>query len=120
MIIFMLKPKKIKTKRLKRRSNIDYLFEKGVIAKSKNLLLKYVEEPNSGFYYSGVSVAKKRFKKATDRNHIKRILRVAVGELSENDLFEGSGMLLYQGNLKPNYSQLVLEVASLFSSLKEN
>lgn len=116
MIISM--SKKIQTKRLKGKSTVDYIFEKGVIAKSENLLLKYVLEHNTGVYRSGVSVAKKRFKKAIDRNHIKRYLRLAIAHLNEKDLFEGSGMLVYKGGKNPSLSQLNLEVYVLFDSLK--
>ena len=109
MIISM--SKKIQTKQLNGKSTVDYIFEKGVIAKSENLLLKYVLEPNTGVYRSGVSVAKKRFKKAIDRNHIKRYLRLAIAHLNENDLFESSGILEYKCGQNPSLYQLNLHVS---------
>ena len=62
---------------LKGDKKIETLFEKGFMLKEKNILLKgydFAEEES----FFGVSVSKKYFKSAVDRNRIKRQLRNVV------------------------------------------
>ena len=62
---------------IKGYKKIETLFEKGFLLKEKNILLKgyYFGEEESFF---GVSVSKRFFKSAVDRNKIKRQLRSVV------------------------------------------
>ena len=80
--------KRVQIKKLKGKSTIDLLFEKGKVIKSKRLILLSIKKPNKSIYHSGVSVPKKLFKKAVDRNRIKRQMRVAIAKLDESKLFE--------------------------------
>ena len=62
---------------LKGDKKIETLFEKGFMLKEKNILLKgydFAEEES----FFGVSVSKRFFKSAVDRNRIKRQLRSVV------------------------------------------
>ncbi|MDR2205281.1 MAG: ribonuclease P protein component [Flavobacteriaceae bacterium] len=66
-----------KTEKLKLKKNIALLFEKGKwfrFGKLQIIVLKNAVEI-SGNTKFGVSVSKKNFKKAVDRNRIKRLLR---------------------------------------------
>lgn len=64
--------------KLKRKSEIDHLFKKGKWLTVDNIRVIHVKS-NENFsvpnHRIGVSVGKKFFKKAVDRNRIKRLLR---------------------------------------------
>ena len=71
-----------KKEKLKQKREIDLLFEKGKWLSQGNLRiisLDLEKKPQEDFSLSnqkfGVSVSKKYFKKAVDRNRIKRLLR---------------------------------------------
>jgi ribonuclease P protein component len=112
--------KMVQIKRLKSKTRIDLLFQQGEMIHSKTLLLRYRKSPESGVYFSGVSAPKKTFARAVDRNRIKRLLRVALEEVPSDDLFHGSGMLLYRGEKIPTLENLTEEVLSLFLRVKKN
>ena len=62
---------------LKGDKKIKTLFEKGFILKEKNILLKGYDFGEEESFF-GVSVSKRFFKSAVDRNRIKRQLRGVV------------------------------------------
>jgi len=73
-----------KAEKLKQKKEIDLLFQKGKWTTSENLriiTLNFDQRPQEGFAYTtqkvGVSVSKRYFKKAVDRNRVKRLLREA-------------------------------------------
>ena len=111
--------KRIQIKRLKGKSTIDFLFNSGKVIHSKRLLIKIINNAGDGIYYSGVSVPKKLFKKAVDRNRIKRQMRLALVKLDNKQLFEGSGILIYKSRESPLTKELINEVDSLFRSFKK-
>ena len=66
-----------KSEKLKSKKTIDLLFSKGKSVSKFPLRLVYVtlDEENDAKTTVGVSVSKKHFKHAVDRNYYKRILR---------------------------------------------
>ena len=66
-----------KKEKLKSKTTIDLLFSEGNSVSKYPLRLVYVEnkEENAELIKFGVSVSKKYFKKAVDRNYFKRVLR---------------------------------------------
>ena len=66
-----------KKEKLKSKTTINLLFSEGNSVSKFPLRLVYVEnkEPNAELMKMGVSVSKKYFKKAVDRNYFKRVLR---------------------------------------------
>ncbi|MDO7646792.1 MAG: ribonuclease P protein component, partial [Flavobacteriaceae bacterium] len=85
--------KKLTLRRLKGKDLIDALFRKGAKIQSKNLLLKVLESPKGGeILRVGVSVPKRNFKRAVDRNHIKRQLRIVFKEVQVEVPFSGACM----------------------------
>ena len=83
--------KKLTLRRLKGKDLIDALFRKGAKIQSKNLLLKVLESPKGGeILRVGVSVPKRNFKRAVDRNHIKRQLRIVFKEVQGKVPFSGA------------------------------
>lgn len=101
--------------RLKGKDLIDALFRKGTVRKSKNVRLKVLEaKEDQSTLYVGVSVPKRNFKKAVDRNRIKRQLRVAIKQVEKNIPFSGSCMLIYTGRKHPITAELIENVKELF------
>ena len=62
---------------LKGDKKIETLFEKGFMLKEKNILLKGYDFGEEESFF-GVSVSKRFFKSAVDRNRIKRQLRSII------------------------------------------
>ena len=108
--------KVITLNRLKGKELIDALFRKGTVRRSKHLLLKVLEPKESEkVLYVGVSVPKRNFKRAVDRNKIKRQLRIALKKMEENIPFSGTCMLIYKGRKHPLTSDLVEGVKEIFN-----
>jgi ribonuclease P protein component len=95
-----------KIKRLKGKTTIDYLFKKGAVFQTKNLLLLI-----------GVSVSKRNFNRAVDRNRIKRQLRSVVKQLEHDQKFgfRGECMILYTGKRTPKTKALLEEASQLLN-----
>ena len=107
--------KVITLNRLKGKELIDALFRKGTVRRSKHLILKALEAKESEtVLYVGVSVPKRNFKRAVDRNKIKRQLRIALKNAEENIPFSGACMLIYTGRKHPLTSEFIEGVKELF------
>lgn len=106
-----------KIKRLKGKTTIDYLFKKGVVFQTKNLLLRLSENPGSKDLFIGVSVSKRNFNRAVDRNRIKRQLRSVVKQLEHDQKFDfrGECMILYTGKRTPKTKALLEEASQLLN-----
>jgi ribonuclease P protein component len=77
-----------KEEHLKGFKLIKYLFEKGVWDKKFPLKIIYCPAPETcKFHKVGVSVSKKIFKHAVDRNRVKRLLRECY-RLHKNELYD--------------------------------
>lgn len=89
----MLKP-------LKSKKKIETIFEKGFIIKEGSLVLKAYDFKDSENSF-GVSVPKKIFASAVNRNRIKRLLREGVKIASKSvDLSPGTSFFLIYTNSK--------------------
>lgn len=100
-----------KIEKLKSKALIDKLFEEGKSVKAFPLRLVYLgtefDEPVK--VKCGVSVSKRNFKTAVDRNRVKRLIREAY-RLNKNSYFNNittqyALMILYIGNDKPTFEQ---------------
>jgi len=101
-----------KEEKLKHKKVIDKLFTEGNAVSKFPIKLIYTKtsEAQQVSIVTGVSVAKRKFKKAVDRNRIKRQLREAY-RLHKNDIFNKittpyAFMFLYIGNEKPESLQI--------------
>lgn len=115
--------KKIKTKlkKLKGKTLIKTLFNKGNSLSISNLLVVYLKEENYSIFNYGVSVSKKTFKKAVDRNKIKRLLRECIRLYfkKNTDFFakENVCMFIYRGNKIIDYNEIKNNIFILLDKL---
>jgi ribonuclease P protein component len=119
-----------KDEKLKSRKAIDMLFTQGKSVTKYPLRLVYMEDllSESGKIKMGVSVSKKYFKKAHDRNYFKRVMRETYRLnkhlLTENGNKPHAFMLLYQSKDRLTFEEIHAKTIQLFEkfilALKEN
>lgn len=108
-----------KQEKLKSRTTIDLLFTEGKSVSKYPLRLVYVPQPEEGaIMQMGVSVSKKYFKKASDRNYFKRVLRETYRNhrhiLSEATDKPYAMMFLYQTKDRLPFEEINAKTAQLF------
>lgn len=114
-----------KHEKLKSKTTIDLLFSEGKSVSKYPLRLVYVEnsEPNVELIKMGVSVSKKYFKKAVDRNYFKRVLRetyrlnkhILIDHLEKPHAF----MFFYQSKERLSYQEIEEKTIQLFQKFNE-
>lgn len=114
-----------KNEKLKRKATIDLLFSNGNSVSKFPLRLVYVEnkEENAELIKMGVSVSKKYFKKAVDRNYYKRVLRETY-RLNKHLLIDSlqkpyAFMLFYQTKERLSYQEIEEKTIQLFQKFSE-
>lgn len=120
-----------KQNKLKSKKIIDQLFAEGKHITINSLKLIWLAENDLFPLQAGVSVSSKNFKKATDRNRIKRLLRECY-RLQKNTIEhylktnnkQCSLFLIYTGRTLPDYDTLFdncgLILNKLLNKLNEN
>ena len=104
-----------KINRLRGKTKFDTILNSSTVFKSDFLILWLIKNDKSQHLDVAVTVSKKLFKRAVDRNKIKRLLREAIRK-NENDIsFSGQCLFLYKGLKLPDLSLLIKEVNSLIS-----
>lgn len=110
--------------KLKSRKIIDQVFSKGSSVSKYPVRLAFCEVTDGDHIVQiGVSVSKKYFKKAVDRNYIKRLLRECY-RLNKHLLTQKitkphAFMLLYTSKEKPEFEQLQAKVIRVFEKFNE-
>jgi len=94
---------------VKNKKVIDMLFTEGKRVTTKNLMLRSI----SGIDSYMVTVSSKVFKRAVDRNRIKRLLR----EVIRNNKINGTFVLIYIGKEIPKLDILIKEFIEIKSKL---
>lgn len=109
-----------KNERLKSKTTIGLLFSEGKSVSKYPLRMVYrqAEENSEEQTKIGVSVSKKYFKKAVDRNYFKRVLRETY-RLNKHLLLDNlnetySIMLFYQTKDKLSYEEINTKMIQLF------
>lgn len=109
-----------KNERLKSKTTIGFLFSDGKSVSKYPLRLVYrrADEHSQGQTKIGVSVSKKYFKKAVDRNYFKRVLRETY-RLNKHLLLDNldqpySIMLFYQTKDRLSYEEINTKMIQLF------
>jgi ribonuclease P protein component len=115
-----------KKEKLKSKTTIDLLFSEGNSVSKFPLRLVYVEnkEENAELMKMGVSVSKKYFKKAVDRNYFKRVLRetyrlnkhLLINNLEKPYAF----MFFYQTKERLSYQEIEEKTIQLFQKFNES
>jgi len=119
-----MEPKKFtypKAEKLKSRTTIGLLFTDGKSVSKYPLRLVYMpseEADGEGLIKMGVSVSKKYFKKAHDRNYFKRVLRETY-RLNKHILIDKldkpySLMFFYQAKDRLSYEEINTKTIQLF------
>jgi ribonuclease P protein component len=110
-----------KDEKLKSKKEIDTLFSEGKSVAKYPLRLVYIEANNNQTVplKMGVSVSKKHFKKAVDRNYFKRVLRECY-RLNKDKLLphltkKYSAMFFYQTRDRLSYQEINEKTIQLFS-----
>ena len=116
-----------KTEKLTSKKVMDEVFANGNTIKAFPFIVKYslVEEQESPVQLA-ISVPKRNFKKAVDRNKIKRLIREAY-RLNKGTLVESMKMknknlaffLIYSGKEKLTFSRTEEKIKLLLKELKE-
>ena len=115
MQVSYLKKEKLKSKKL-----IEQLFVEGQSVSVFPLRLVYISAnfKDKVMLKTGVSVSKRNFKNAVDRNRIKRLLREAY-RLNKSAYFNNittqyAFMILYIGKKEPVFNELETKMKQLF------
>lgn len=108
-----------KKEKLKKKNSIDLLFTSGKSVSKYPLRLVYVaNETEDNHLKIGVSVSKKYFKRAVDRNYYKRLLRESYrlnkSLLHNNMNSKYSGMLFYQTKDTLDFETINTKTQQLF------
>jgi len=114
-----------KQERLKSKTLIGKLYKEGKSVKSFPLRLVYIQTEHTSKYPAqvGVSVPKRNFKKAVDRNRIKRMLRenyrkqkqLVYNTIDKSYVF----MISYIGKEKCTYDEIELKMEQLLKAFVE-
>ena len=114
-----------KKERLKSKKLIKKLFEDGKAIRKFPLRLIYlsVDTLSSKSTQVSFSVPKRNFKKAVDRNRIKRLLREAYRH-EKNEILDVSSMscvfmITYIGKTEPLFSDIQKTIREVLTSLNE-
>jgi ribonuclease P protein component len=116
-----------KNEKLKSKITIDLLFSKGKSVSKYPLRLVFVEsdygipEDSDQMLKMGVSVSKKYFKHAVDRNYFKRVLRetyrlnkhILIDNLDKKYAF----MFFYQTKDRLTYEEINIKTIQLFEKI---
>ena len=115
-----------KSERLKSRKRIDSLFAegKGFAVFPIRVVYRFFPEGGQSGWQMGVSASKRSFKKAVDRNRIKRLLREAY-RLQKEELQRaltesgksGAVFFLYTGKTLPSFAEVKEVMAKVLKKL---
>ena len=102
-------------KPLKGKKNIENLFSFGERFSNSSVVCRYLEKEIDGVFFV-VSVPKKLFSRAVDRNKIKRRMREVLRKNKNIFYNKGRGwyMFVYSSQKILTFSELELEILSFF------
>ncbi len=105
---------------------IDLLFEKGRQFSVYPLKIFWIAKNDQSTLQAAVGVSSRNFKKATDRNRVKRILResyrlqkATLKQILERDEKQLSVFILYNGKELPKFENLFEKMELVINRLKK-
>ena len=103
---------------IKDKKKVDTIFKKGFLIKEKSLFIKGYDFGEEESFF-GISVSKKLFKSAVDRNKIKRQLRSVVRRSRKiNRVKKGlSFFIVYNTDERLDFSEINKQIGVLVSRL---
>lgn len=116
-----------KLERLKSKKRIEQLFTEGksLTAYPLKLVFLELEHDSPAKIQAGVSVSKRNFKRAVDRNRIKRLMREAYRKnrqiiYGSEDTKKQIFMFIYQGKKEPSYQLVEQKMKELLTKFLKN
>ncbi len=122
-----------KSERIKMRKDIEYLFKEGKVFNVSPLRVYFFKKEKSlgeseekTFLQVGIGVSKRYFKKAVDRNRIKRLMREAyrLQKLPLQNILKEKGsslqvFFIYSGKELPEYLLMKEKIATALLQLQQ-
>jgi len=96
---------------LKNKISIDALFERGKSVSNGIVLAKVLESESTSFLFA---VSSKKFKRAVDRNRIKRLMKESVRKSTINNK---NIAFVYIGEGVPTFDEINKSVSKIISKL---
>jgi ribonuclease P protein component len=110
-----------KSEKLRLKRDIEHLYAKGQNTYKYPISIRYVLLDGEGTNLCAVSVPKRKFKKAVDRNRIKRQLREAY-RLNKHILMDSTThfhmMIVYSSAEKETYQKIEKTIIKLLNKIK--
>ncbi len=112
------------TERLKSKKEIELLFSEGKSISKYPIRLVYTKTKRNEdvAIKAGVSVSKRYFKKAVDRNRIKRLMRESYRKnkyIVPNTTHQFTFMFLYSGKEMPEYAVIEAKIKGILQKFVE-
>ncbi|MBQ4820029.1 ribonuclease P protein component [Aquimarina sp. MMG016] len=121
----MIKETLGKKERLKSKKEIELLFSEGksIAQFPIRLIYRKAELDDDVSVKTAVSVSKRNFKKAVDRNRIKRLLREGYRKnkyiVTSNTTHQFTFMFLYTGKKLPEYDLIASKIKGILQKFKK-
>ena len=90
---------------------INELFEKGKYLSNGIVMIKFLESKSNGFLFA---VSSKKFKRAVDRNRIKRLMKESVRNLNVNNK---NIAFVYIGEGVPSFEDVNKSISKLITKI---
>lgn len=112
-----------KNEKLKSKKHFDQLFSEGKSVKAFPIKLVFVPIENTTNHKTGVSAPKRKFKRAVDRNQLKRLMREAFRKnkhLIDHTEQKYALLFIYFGNKIASYSEIFSAVEKTLHKFVEH
>jgi ribonuclease P protein component len=96
---------------LKNKTIINELFEKGKYLSNGIVMIKFLESDSNGFLFA---VSSKKFKRAVDRNRIKRLMKESARKISVNNK---TIAFVYTGEGVPTFETINNSINNILSKI---